>query len=1764
MKNKYKNNLFYNDINEPIAIIGMSCRFPYNTNTLDQYWNLLQEGRTTMSEIPEWRWQLYRKSSSPKILASLEAATRFGSFLSDIEGFDADFFGISAREAEFIDPQQRIILELSWEALENAGIPPSSLKGTDVGVYMAANSFDFGHRLMNSLSEIQPWTMNGSMLFGIANRVSYALDFRGPSMVIDTACAGSLTALHLACQALHSGEVPLTIVGGVNIMSNPGMTIALDAAGATAPDGRSKAFDNVANGYGRGEGAGIIILKRFSDAKAAGDQILALVKGSGIFQDGRTAGMMAPNAQAQEMMLRKIYERCKISPHSVGYVEAHGTGTPAGDKAEISALSNVFGQNREPNNPCLIGSAKPNIGHLEAGAGMTGLIKIVLSLQNGMLPPSVYDELSNDIDWQNSGLKVVSKSTPWPVFSQPRLAGISCFGVGGTISHAILEEAPTAPSKSKENVSEPSINTQLHIFPISARSNGALKEGASRLANWIETHPNVKLDAIGSTLSHHRDHLSKRALVIGKTREDLVERLYKIASDTPDPRAIIGQCNLGAEKGTVWVFSGHGAQWPGMANELLENEIVFAEVIDELGDIYKEELGYTVREAIIDSDWSSVERVQAITFAIQVALSALWRSKGLQPCAIIGHSVGEVAAAVVAGALDLKQAAQFACRRAALYQKIAGQGGMALVRLSFEETQQKLINVKGITAAIAATLDTTIISGDLDALNNIIKLWKTERIVIMKIAKIDAAFHSTQLDTLLPDIKAAAEHLIAYKPKIRLYTTTLHDARSLSDRDSQFWVTNSRDIVRLVQAIEAALEDGFTTFLEVSSAPIVASSIREIADQKGRDDIVVCSTLSPNRPETEFITASLSTLFCNGVNIDWSKLYSSQQCVDLPTMAWQHRSFWPTSDMTSMNQGVVGHAPETHTLLGQKEHIQSVPTSTVWRTQLDFNSRPYPGTHPIFGVEIIPAAALLYSLMKAGGQNDSLSNLIDIGLHTPVPVDNLLDLQIVLQDNMLRISSKPIYDQSNEEYIDTWTTHTTALCNTHFSEYTPRNYDLYEFQRRCQDIWSWEQIESLYRKRGIGNYGFTWRLIDLRRSDSEIIASFSERAFSQKSNITWAEVFDAALTVCPLLLPDDEILRMPAHIKCIKIHGPLPKEYVVYAKRQEDDKSNSQECFLDVHILNTTGQEIATINGLRFGILDNKIGLRNSPTDIVFSDVWRSVTLLGNEEILPQSIIFVGSKTEWLQNLSEALSNTGITCIFTEQLNTLTLTNNCLVIVVGTSFISGESVEEVSERNSWLLIETVQTLMKKEAFLQNVQLCCLTQDVRTCENESSLAQSPLWGISRIIAGERPDLWRGLFDIDTDTPMEKLISSFIHVITSRTQEDVISINQEGTHVLRLVHAASLPTKHSKESIIKSSCHADATYLVTGGFGALGVEAARYLVSKGARRLILAGRHGLPARQMWEDQEDLSIRKIIEFIKDIESSGVTIIPLQVDIADSESVRERLNPALLGLPPIRGIVHTAGVFEGGILGQIERQTLKNVMKAKIDGTMILHRQFPAGSLDFFVQFSSSGQLGRLTGQTCYAAANAFLDGFARYRNTLGISDSISLGWMAWRGMGMSQSIDATMIEARAKGMDAIETTHALSAWQYCSQLSVGYAAIFALTHSQRDAAILPVFSELFCEMDNPSQEIQTPFVIPSENRLSWLIEDVRALVAAELNVQTDEVEKKRPLIDMGVDSLMTVSLRVQLRQRYGFEFPPTLLWNNPTVHAIGQFINHQLEVG
>ncbi|MFB4306098.1 beta-ketoacyl synthase N-terminal-like domain-containing protein [Actinomadura sp. GTD37] len=1691
---------------EPIAIVGMGCRFAPDIDTPEKFWTLLAEGRDGIGEAPPERWLPYA-SADPETAAAVARTLRPAAYLTDVAGFDAAFFGISPREALSIDPQQRMLLETSWEALERAGIPPRSLRGTDTGVFMAGNSHDYGDRLMEDLPRLDAWALNGTYMFGLANRLSHVLDLHGPSTAVDTACAGSLTALHMACQHLWREEVDLAITGGANVMAAPGIQIVLNAAGATAPDGRSKSFDAAADGYGRGEGVGVVVLKRLADAQRDGDPVLALVRGGGVFHDGTGEDMMAPNGAAQERMLRQVYARSGVSPSSVGYIETHGTGTPAGDPVEARALAGFFGTGRPADRPCLIGSVKPNIGHLEAAAGIAGVIKAVLCLRNRQIAASLHSEPTDALDWDRCGLKVVPALTPWPDQDGPARAAVSSFGVGGTIAHVIVEQAPPstgpatgAPSAGASSTGAPATVrgaadqavTGPWVFPLSAMSEAGVHAQAARLADWIAAHPDAPAASIGHTLAQRRSHLAYRSAVVAAGTAQLAERL----AAAPAPVRALDRAD------PVWVFSGHGAQWDGMGRELLADEPVFAAAIDELEPVYQEEMGLSPRQALMEGDWRSAARVQAITFAMQVALADLWRARGLRPGAIVGHSVGEISAAVVAGALNRTQAARFACRRAQVIRRAAGKGGMAMVALPFEQASKRLTDRADLVAAVDAAPDWSVVSGSGEALRVLEAECAEEGITVRQVGT-DVPFHSPFMDPLLDDVAAAARELACVSPAVPLYSSVTDDPRSPAARDAAYWRAMLQRPVLFTDAVAAAAADGHRLFVEVSSHPIVSHSISEILEDLEVEEGAVAHTLRRDRPELETLLGNLGELHCRGARIDWSALHSPAPPLDLPTTAWQRRPFWPEATGRAARGG--GHDPAGHTLLGAKTTVNGASPTRLWQTHLDYDRRPYPDSHPVHDVEIVPAAVLLNTFFTAGG-----AALADIDLRIPVAVTAPRDVQVIQQDDHLRLCTRLTEDATGGD--EGWITHTTATVVP--SEAPPAwPDDPAALRARCGDQWPWERIEELFRRRGIGGYGFSWGVEELRRGDGELIATLTAPA-----GPSWAPLLDGALTMTPLLLPDDESLRMPAHITATGVEGEPPRRALVHARLDGDR--------IDVSIADESTRVLARITGLRFDLLDGPPGAFAPPQRLVHELTWVPLEN-GTFQELREPVVLIGDHA----GDGERLAQAGVACRYAETPQEAAALRPGTVLLPASPPEPGESPPAAARRNAMALARAAQEL---HALPDPVTLWSLTRGVR---DGRELAHASVPGIARIIAGEHPDIWGGLIDIEGEPTGERLLK----VLRTGAGEDVIALTPDADLTARLASVQRTPDRPA------AVCRPDSTYLITGGLGALGLEVAHWLAGRGARRLVLVGRRGLPPRPEWDAVADAAVQRQINSVRALEALGVMVRVVACDIADADQAAASLDHTALDMPPVRGIVHAAGVVRDTRLIDLGESALAEVMRPKADGAMTLHRLFPPGSLDFFALFSSSGQYARITGQAAYAAANSYLDALAAHR-----PDTISLGWMTWRDMGMSESNSAGLAEANARGLDALSATEAFEAWRLAERLGSSYLAIARIVPTPAPPVVL---SRLTVTDDVPETAGATA-------RSEDLPTDVCAQIAAELSMDPAEIDQRRPLAEMGLDSVMTVRLRARLTRSYGIELPPTLLWEQPTARALITYLQQQLE--
>ncbi|HEV7651177.1 MAG TPA: type I polyketide synthase [Actinophytocola sp.] len=1734
------------DGDETIAIVGMGCRFPGGVSSPAEFWKSLVDGVDAISELPGDRWEHY-EAGDPEHAAAVRKTTRLGGFVSDVDGFDAAFFGISPREAALMDPQQRMALEVSWEALEHAGIVPAALAGTDAGVYIGVNTDDHGRRLLEDLPRIEAWTGIGSSMCAVANRVSYSLDLRGPSMVVDTACSSSLVALHLAAQALRAGEVPVAVAGGVMLMIAPGLTMVMDSAGALAPDGRSKSFDASADGYGRGEGCGMVVLKRLSDARRDGDRVLAVVRGSAVAQDGRTDGIMAPSREAQEYMLRQACRQSGVAPESVDYVEAHGTGTRAGDPIEAGAIAAVYGTGRPADRPCLIGSVKTNIGHLEAASGIAGVIKAVLAIEHAAIPPSLnFDDPNPDIPWGESGLRVVTDLTPWPSTGGPRRAGVSGYGYGGTIAHLVLEQAPLVETPN------PALDrgTALRVYPLSGGSTDAVRDYAAALAEWLTADglraANAELADVGFTLTRRRSHLAHRTGIVAAGQEELIGRLRQVGTDDSGT-LISGRALPGAAKGAVWVFSGHGSQWIGMGRELLATEPAFGRVLDELEPVCLEEMGVSPRKALLEGDLRDTDRIQMLIYAMQVALAEVWYARGLRPAAVIGHSVGEIAAAVVAGVYDVADGARLICRRSTLLRKVAGQGGMAMVNLPFDEVARRLEPHEGVNAAISAAPASTVIAGDAHAVDTVVRQWGADPALHVQRVNSDVAFHSHHMDQLTEDLALAAAELSNEPPALPVYSTSQPDPRSDAARDGAYWAANLRNPVRFAAAVSAALADGYRAFVEIAPHPVVSYSVNEVLTAERVDDAVVAHTLRRNRPEQATLLANLATLHCHGVPVDWSAGSSGGRLVSLPVIAWQHREH-KVARPAGTERRTRLHDVDSHTLLGSRLTVNGTSTVRVWQTWLDQASRPYPGDHPVQGTEIIPAAVLLNTFFAAAAGHV----LTDVSLRVPVSVAAPRELQVVAMDGTLRLCSRlPDPDsardgESEGDHDSGWLTHTTAIVPAVAEAAGADTIPVAELRNRCNERLDSEFVTDRLASIGVAAMGFPWKINRIRRGADELFV----RVVADPDGTlpaTWASILDAALSAASVVFAGQATLRMPAHIRRVAIGGRPPVDAVISVRVQPGSADT-----VDVAVATPDGDVVARLDGLRYGVLDGDVGAPASPRRLVHKVDWRPLELPKRVRGGLPRVVFVGDAA-LAAELGAALAESGVDWLAVAEPEELAGVREKLTPTTAVLVAPPRTDEPWpgAVAATWLVTRTARTLAAWAPRTQS-KLWCVTCGVREAGQAAAVAESALWGVGRVLAGEYPEVWGGTLDLPGDDPLAG-ISVLRKVLTARPADDVIAVRAAGAEVARLSIVDGAPTARPVV------CRPGGTYLVTGGLGVLGLEVAGWLAGRGARRLVLAGRRALPPRDEWDTVTDTATVRRVEAVRALEAAGVTVVTLALDVGDPAQAARLASIGDLGLPPVRGVVHAAGVLDNRMAADVDEASLQAVMRPKVAGAQVLHELFPPGSVDFFALFSSAGLLLGLPGQTSYAAGNAVLDALATHRRAGGHRDTISLGWTSWRGLGMSTSSQAIDAELSARGTADITAAEAFRSWEYAERHDVAHVAVLRTIPLLPGMKRPPLLSELTADEPAAAQSASAaPWAgLRDEELREYLLGEVSGQVAAEMKLAVDELDTRRPLIEMGFDSVMTQMIRARLERRFRISLPATLLWNRPTVQAISEFV-------
>ncbi len=890
-----------NSAHEPVAIVGLSCRAP-GANTPEQLWSLICDGKDAISEIPVERWDAQRYYD-PKPGQPGKSYTRRGGFIQGADQFDPAFFNISAREAEGMDPQQRILLEVAWEALERAGIAANTLVGTATGVFIGVTASDYGllQAMDTSTEEVNPYFNTGTPLNGCAGRLSYVMGLQGPCMAIDTACSSSLTAIHLACSALRTRECDAALAGGVNLTLSPLLYVTLSAAGMMAPDGQCKSFDEAANGYVRGEGCGIVVLKRYSDALANGDQILGLIRGTGVNQDGASSGFTVPNGVAQQNLIRHTLERAGVAPQDIDYVEAHGTGTPLGDPIEAQALGNVLGQSPARVHPLMVGSIKSNIGHLESAAGIMGLIKLVLAMQNELIPRTLHLHQPNTrIDWKGLNIQPLHEPVAWlRNKTKTRFASVSAFGASGSNAHLVLEEAPEPAVKPTNSGSR-----SAQVLALSGKSEAALKDLAQQLRAYVTTHTEVSFEQLCFNQNTGRNQFNHRLALVANNRQQALEALVALAENRPTEAIQLGRQVAGKTPNPVFLFTGQGGVYAGMGHELYDTQPVYRQAIERCAQEF-EKLNDVSLLSVLSSDsalsgkyLSQARYAQPALFAVQYALASLWRSFGIEPAAVLGHSIGEYAAACVAGALSLSDALKLVVKRADLMQTLDTVGGMTAV-FADEQTVRQAISpyLQEIDLGVVNSQHNVVVSGS----PAIIKL-ALAPLVASGVQTIDLtvthAFHSPQMQLILEPFEQFAEAIKAKEPEVLFVSSVTGKALTNEQAlDAQYWRRHCRDTVQFASGLKTLLERGHTLFIEIGPGQVLSN-----LGKQAQPEAQYLSSITHKQTDWKTLSESVARAFVAGAQIDWSGFEAGHatQKITLPSYTFQRKRYWITQKDSAM------------------------------------------------------------------------------------------------------------------------------------------------------------------------------------------------------------------------------------------------------------------------------------------------------------------------------------------------------------------------------------------------------------------------------------------------------------------------------------------------------------------------------------------------------------------------------------------------------------------------------------------------------------------------------------------------------------------------------------------------------------------------------------------------------------------------------------------------------------------------------------------------
>ncbi|WP_394831622.1 type I polyketide synthase [Pendulispora rubella] len=1757
--------------NEPIAIVAVGCRYPGAVRDEESFWRLLDEGIDAVTEVPLERWDI-DAWYDPDPDAAGKMISRWGGFLNtaELERFDAPFFGLSPGEARSIDPQLRLLLETSWEALERAGISPERLMGSDTGVYVGLSSTEYQVRAMADITRADAYSGLGTAHSAMVGRLSYWLGLKGPAMAIDTACSSSLVAVHLACQALRSGECSLALAGGVNVTLGPENTVYLSRLRALSPTGRCRTFSNDADGYVRAEGAGMVVLERLSDARTHGHEVLALIRGSAVNQDGRSSGLTAPNGPSQEAVIREALARGGVEASSVDYLECHGTGTPLGDPIEVQAAAAVLGQGRDSDKPLVLGSVKSNIGHTEGAAGVAGIIKAVLALRHGRIPKTLHvAALNAHVPWQGLPVHVAASALDWPRGPMPRRAGVSSFGFGGTNAHVVLEEAP-APDTTDQRPGDTDPHASHGFVPIllSGKSELALRAQAEKLRDFLDAHPDLDLLDVAYSLATTRAHFEHRAVLVTQDKGDLRTELDALAGGTPSEATVAGR-TLDRLGKLVFVFSGQGSHWPGMARTLLREANVFRTEIERCEHALSPHVDWSLMAVLEGRDGApSLERVdvvQPVLFAVMVALVALWRSFGIEPNALVGHSQGEIAAAYVAGALSLEDAVKIIARRSRALTAFVGQGSMAAVQLSLAELEPLLDPFQDRLSIAAINGPSSItIAGENDAVETLLQVLESRGAFALKLRSAVAS-HCSLMEPLRKTLSHDLAEIQPRKARIPLYSTVTASPIDGVELEASYWFDNLRRTVRFADAVERLVADGHRFFVEVSPHPLLMLPLQETL-HTGEPSCTVGS-LWQDEGDLHRILLSLGELHVHGYGVDWTAFLQrlGGRRVALPTYAFQRERYWLDAGASrSADVASAGLTAAEHPMLGAAVAFAD-GNGFLFTARVSLSDHPWLSGHVVFGHVLLPGTAVL-ELALVAARHVGLERVEELTIEAPLLLSSSSAVRLQLsvggpgESGRRALTLYGREERRDEREGDgPWTRFATGtLAPTE----EPVSFDMGTWPPRGATALPIAGLYERLREAG-GDYGPEFqglRAVYERGSDlfAEVVLPEAVAKDAPAFGIHPA-LLDAAIHALSVQgIQEGSAIRLPHAFSGVTLLATGATTI-----RVRIAPSPEQGAF-SLDVADASGQPALRIEALttRPGSAEQ---LLQSSTDAGLLRIeWSALPATSSESRSTDAAdaywVVLGDDRVGLRSLLEPHLRQVDHHL---DLDALKASHDGDGAWPDAVVVPLSSKTETTDLIAAAHLATEQALTFLQAWLADdrtarTRLILLTHGaVATAGGDVDLVHAPLWGLVRSAQNENPDVPLFLVDSDDDRDSRRALATVSHA-----REPQVALRRGHAFVPRLAKVPSSTTPSSSSFAIAPQ----GTVLITGGTGTLGGMVARHLArTHSVKHLLLASRQGPKA------EGALALKA------ELESLGAEVTLAACDVADRPSL-EALLKGIAQDHPLTAVVHTAGTLDDGLFNSLTGEQLRSVFRAKLDAAVHLHALTEPLELAAFVLYSSAAGVLGSPGQANYAAANVFLDALAEHRRARGLP-ALSLDWGYWQDTsGLTARLSAADRERIVRsgmrsGMRPITEAVGLALFDtaLARPESSLVAAPFDTAVLAKQADALPtIFRGLV--RTRPVRPVANNVAAAAslEERLRSLSEAerdaellklVRTQVGLALGKSPDAIDRSRPFKEIGVDSLTALEIRNRLAAATGHRLHPTLLFNYPTPNALAQFFIEEL---